>query len=416
MATAAAGGEDARSLHNARQSKYFDAAVEYFTQPIPQEVVDRLHQIVGAAKLTQSARVLDVGSGVGPLIPIIGAPDCCTGTWQTAADRGCSKAKAAGVPQDQIVAVDLSEAMLVENKTLHDDVSCWIGDVADLPKEYGPFDAVFINACFGNFYDQAAALADIVSLCNPGAAIVISHPLGHRYVEQLHQESPDLVPNSLPHSNALDELATPLGLQVESLTDEEDLYLALLRVNADHVPDHRLGSSELQPSQIDDLSNPSAELAGALYLDKAPVYLRGPVVSGFGRGSKQMGIPTANLPPEQLQEELEGIQLGVYFGWAALAEGNDQPHKMVMNVGKRPTFVDGEGITVELHIMHKYPSDFYGKELRAVVLGFVRGEQKFSSIGELIARIHKDIEVADAALDRPMWSVYHQDPFFYQKT
>lgn len=49
-------------------------------------------------------------------------------------------------------------------------------------------------------------------------------------------------------------------------------------------------------------------------LQQPPVQLHGEVASGFGRGSKQLGFPTANLPPGPLQKELEGLPKGVYFG------------------------------------------------------------------------------------------------------
>lgn len=45
-----------------------------------------------------------------------------------------------------------------------------------------------------------------------------------------------------------------------------------------------------------------------------PVKLWGDVAPGFGRGSKKLGTPTANLPPEPLAKEIEGLPLGVYFG------------------------------------------------------------------------------------------------------
>jgi hypothetical protein len=35
-------------------------------------------------------------------------------------------------------------------------------------------------------------------------------------------------------------------------------------------------------------------------------------------------------------------------------------HMMVMNVGNRPTFVDGDGLSVEAHVMHEYSRDFHG--------------------------------------------------------
>ena len=50
------------------------------------------------------------------------------------------------------------------------------------------------------------------------------------------------------------------------------------------------------------------------YLLSAPIILEGEVVEGFGRGSTQMGVPTANIEPGPLKEKLEGLPLGVYFG------------------------------------------------------------------------------------------------------
>lgn len=49
-----------------------------------------------------------------------------------------------------------------------------------------------------------------------------------------------------------------------------------------------------------------------------------------------------------------------------------ETHKMVMNVGMRPTMEDRGGLTVEVHVLHKYSSNFYGEPLRAVATGFLR--------------------------------------------
>lgn len=48
--------------------------------------------------------------------------------------------------------------------------------------------------------------------------------------------------------------------------------------------------------------------------DGCPTYLDGTVVVGMGRGSKQMGVPTANLDPKPLADQLEELPKGVYFG------------------------------------------------------------------------------------------------------
>ena len=75
-----------------------------------------------------------------------------------------------------------------------------------------------------------------------------------------------------------------------------------------------------------------------------------------------MGVPTANIDPLPLAGILKDLPNGVYFGWARLEAPSGWPqkdgevHKMVMNVGRRPT-VSGEGessVSVEVHVIdHK---------------------------------------------------------------
>nr|DAD23048.1 TPA_asm: hypothetical protein HUJ06_024511 [Nelumbo nucifera] len=61
-----------------------------------------------------------------------------------------------------------------------------------------------------------------------------------------------------------------------------------------------------------------------------PWYIGGPVIKGYGRGSKVLGIPTANLSTEGYLEILSEHQSGVYFGWAGLSTRGI--YKMVMNI------------------------------------------------------------------------------------
>ena len=42
------------------------------------------------------------------------------------------------------------------------------------------------------------------------------------------------------------------------------------------------------------------------------------IVCGFGRGSSELGIPTANVPFEQVPKDVESLPLGVFFGFAKL--------------------------------------------------------------------------------------------------
>jgi riboflavin kinase len=73
------------------------------------------------------------------------------------------------------------------------------------------------------------------------------------------------------------------------------------------------------------------DYASAALLE-APMLLRGPVIKGFGRGSKELGIPTANLDAEALGAAVAACAPGVYYGWASVGAA-PEVHKMVMSIG-----------------------------------------------------------------------------------
>ena len=106
-----------------------------------------------------------------------------------------------------------------------------------------------------------------------------------------------------------------------------------------------------------------------------PIYLCGPVIKGFGRGSKELGIPTANLSDEHVQEFTKN---GVYFGYAKVA--GDSVCEMVMSVGFNP-FYKNEVRSAEVHIMKVFEKDFYGHEMKVIVLGYIRDELNYTTKG-----------------------------------
>ncbi|CAI7896665.1 unnamed protein product, partial [Closterium sp. NIES-53] len=102
-----------------------------------------------------------------------------------------------------------------------------------------------------------------------------------------------------------------------------------------------------------------------------PWYIKGPVIKGFGRGSKVLGIPTANLPASSFTGHLAEHVCGIYHGWAGL-KGRGV-FKMVMSVGWNP-FFNNTHKTVEPWLLHDFGEDFYDEELRLVVVGYIRPE------------------------------------------
>ena len=58
--------------------------------------------------------------------------------------------------------------------------------------------------------------------------------------------------------------------------------------------------------------------------------------------------------------------------------------------------------------MHKFEADFYGCEMRLVLLGFIRKELDYVSLEALVGDIRMDIEVAGRSLSREGWRAVGQ--------
>ncbi|GLB33567.1 putative riboflavin kinase [Lyophyllum shimeji] len=152
-----------------------------------------------------------------------------------------------------------------------------------------------------------------------------------------------------------------------------------------------------------------------------PIRLRGPVQRGFGRGGKDLGCPTANLPDESITPISTVAKTGVYYGYAQVIPPKDGESRlrsedtkvfpMVMSLGWNP-FYKNERLTAEIHIMHEFQSDFYGLEMRAVVLGYIRPELDYISREALIDDINTDKRVALNSLNRPEYQKFARDPHF----
>ncbi|KAJ4133263.1 riboflavin kinase [Fusarium falciforme] len=166
-----------------------------------------------------------------------------------------------------------------------------------------------------------------------------------------------------------------------------------------------------------------------------PLHMEGNVISGFGRGSKELGIPTANLPVDAaLTPWIADMPSGVYFGYASLALPSTHPDHpdattskdapssneaallasapqsnppfhifpMVMSIGYNP-FYKNTVRSAEVHVLHKFTADFYDVPMRLLILGFIREEKDYKSLDALIEDINFDCEVAKNSLAREGW-------------
>jgi riboflavin kinase / FMN adenylyltransferase len=109
----------------------------------------------------------------------------------------------------------------------------------------------------------------------------------------------------------------------------------------------------------------------------------GIVVHGDKRG-RTIGFPTANV---DTMDEFILPPLGVYA--VKIKIGQDW-YEGVCNVGYKPTFnKDALKVSVEAHIFN-FKKDIYGKKVTIEWHQYLRKEQKFSGIDELVAQIEKD--------------------------
>lgn len=197
-----------RKSHDSMQSEYFNERANFFCQPVPAEIQERVREIVSTANLNRHSWVLDVGCGVGALF------------------GHCLEA---GVAEEHITGCDLSSEMLKLAKARHKHAKYFQGDIIDFPANLPHFDAIFFNACFGNIFDQKAALQKAAALLKPKGVIVISHPLGSTFVKSLHMNEPHIVPHLLPGKGTLTSWAGELAFHIKSFRDEELLYIACLQ-------------------------------------------------------------------------------------------------------------------------------------------------------------------------------------------
>lgn len=127
----------------------------------------------------------------------------------------------------------------------------------------------------------------------------------------------------------------------------------------------------------------------------SPILLRANVVHGFKRGSKELGIPTANLSMDDLGQTGQDLKTGIYFGWCML---HSKPFCTVVSVGWNP-FYKNEKKTVEAHLIAQL-DDFYDEKISVLLFGYLRDEANFGSLDELIACIHNDIRLTQEHLSR----------------
>ena len=112
----------------------------------------------------------------------------------------------------------------------------------------------------------------------------------------------------------------------------------------------------------------------------------GEVVSGAGRGGRDLGVRTANLAPADHLLPADGV----YAGWATTDEGTGYP--AAISVGTKPTFGEHPRVC-ESHLIGFADGDRrYGWTIRLEFDDWLRDQLPFGRVEQLIDQLHRDID------------------------
>ena len=126
-----------------------------------------------------------------------------------------------------------------------------------------------------------------------------------------------------------------------------------------------------------------------------PWFVSGQVIHGDKRG-RELGFPTANLTLDAAC----GLRHGIY----AVRVGLDgRRYDGVASFGRRPMF--DSGVVLLEVFLFDFAGDLYGRDMDVAFIAWLRAEEKFASVDDLIRQMQDDARGAREALSR------HPDAF-----
>lgn len=138
------------------------------------------------------------------------------------------------------------------------------------------------------------------------------------------------------------------------------------------------------------------------------ILIEGKVVNGVKRGSKLLGIPTANIEMNEINTKLITNHInGVYFGtitFKSNLKNNSQidkkkTYKGVLSIGYNP-FFNNKVKTIEVFLIDYQGEDFYEDQVSLLIDGYSRSEENFANLSELVTTITYDIILFNDILDK----------------
>jgi riboflavin kinase/FMN adenylyltransferase len=174
----------------------------------------------------------------------------------------------------------------------------------------------------------------------------------------------------------------------EGTIEHLNTVAGVLGYDVEQVPSVVVNGVRVSSTAIRDALG-SGDMKTAAKLLGRPYRMSGKIVKG-DRVGRTLGYPTANVDLRRRQSAVMGIFAVRVHG----LEGG--PHDAVASVGSRPTFAGTKPI-LEVHIF-EFDEDIYGEYIHVDFIAWLREQEKFDLVEDLVAQMGVDAENARSAL------------------
>ena len=134
------------------------------------------------------------------------------------------------------------------------------------------------------------------------------------------------------------------------------------------------------------------DVEGAAEALGRPFSVVGIVVRGEQRG-RELGYPTANVPPGGLAAPADGV----YAGWLTVLDPSGgpelpgEPMPAAISVGTNPTFYGERERRVEAYVLDRTDLELFDKQVAISFVARIRGMVRFDGVDELIEAMGQDV-------------------------
>ncbi|HET8602933.1 MAG TPA: bifunctional riboflavin kinase/FAD synthetase [Marmoricola sp.] len=139
------------------------------------------------------------------------------------------------------------------------------------------------------------------------------------------------------------------------------------------------------------------DVEGAAEALGRPYALRGVVVQGDRRG-RELGYPTANVPPADFAVPADGVYAGRLRVLDDTGDRDCEALPAAISIGTNPTFAGERARRVEAYVLDRDDLDLYGRAVEITFVARIRGMVRFDSVEDLVGRMAEDVERARTLL------------------